>query len=235
MSKLEFISATRHPASEVANTALGRSLRRLTKAMPFDAHITAENTTGLPQLYNARIGQGPDESILVFVHDDVWVEDFAIDAALADALNRFDIVGVVGNQRRVPGRPTWSGGTEHRDGSLDFPYLSGRVGHSKTPFGKILNLGPLKVPCQMIDGLFIAVRRGTLRRAGVQFDPQFSFHFYDGLLPLRNTSRSQHRHLAYFPHPPEFGEIRHTLGARPRPLFCQMGRLSPRLRRHAEY
>lgn len=179
MSKLEFISATRHPGSEVANTALGRSLRRLTKALPFDAHITAENATGLPQLYNARIEQGPDESILVFVHDDVWVEDFAIDAALADALNHFDIVGVVGNQRRVPGRPTWSGGTEHRDGSLDFPYLSGRVGHSKTPFGKILNLGPLKVPCQMIDGLFIAARRGTLRRAGVQFDPQFSFHFYD--------------------------------------------------------
>jgi GT2 family glycosyltransferase len=33
--------------------------------------------------------------------------------------------------------------------------------------------------CQLLDGVFLAVRTATLKQHGVRFDPRFKFHCYD--------------------------------------------------------
>ena len=39
--------------------------------------------------------------------------------------------------------------------------------------------GPTPVPCELLDGVFLAARKSTLLDSGVRFDPRFNFHFYD--------------------------------------------------------
>ena len=57
--------------------------------------------------------------------------------------------------------------------------LSGSIAHGKESFGKIGYFGPVPADCELLDGVFIGVRKAALKQAGVEFDPIFNFHFYD--------------------------------------------------------
>ena len=176
---IEFISATRAANPDVPKLPLARSLARLHGMVEFTARITASNRIGLPTIYNRRILEGDDDTILVFVHDDIWINDMWIDCALDSGLARFDIVGVAGNQRRLPGAPSWALSSHPPELVFDHPNISGRVGAGQGPFARPVQYGPSMQACKLLDGLFLAARRGTLRGAGVLFDEQFAFHFYD--------------------------------------------------------
>lgn len=176
---IEIVAATRLNATQARNSPLGKSIMRLTGVVEMEISLYADNRAGLPEVYNREIREGPDDSILVFIHDDVWIEDVYFDDALTEALGHFDIVGIAGNRRRVPGTTAWALVGPEKDHVYDAGYLSGRIGHGKGPYGKLTSLGPSKVACQFIDGVFIAARRRTLRQAGVYFDERFRFHLYD--------------------------------------------------------
>lgn len=176
---IELVTATRLNPTQARNSPIGRSVLRLSGSMELDVSLYAENRAGLPEVYNREIREGADDSILVFVHDDVWIEDVYLEDTLNEALSRFDIVGVAGNRRRVPGATTWALALPEAARQFDTGFLSGRLGTGKGPFGKVVSWGPTKVGCQLIDGVLIAARRGTLRRAGVYFDERFRFHLYD--------------------------------------------------------
>lgn len=175
MSKtlIEFVSATRSTGEGFLQSApLGRSLARLRYDPRVSARITAENTDGLPEVYNAAIDADGAADVLVFTHDDVWIDDFFIVDRLLEALLRFDVVGVAGNVRAAQGHTKWA----HR---TDWGYLSGAVAHGKGPFGQVIGFGAVPQACELLDGVFLAARRSTLRLNGVRFDPQFRFHCYD--------------------------------------------------------
>src|SRR6185312_2426774 len=76
------------------------------------------------------------------------------------------------------------------------PYLSGAVTHGE-PFGPVSSYGPVPAFCQSLDGVFLATRRSTLKRAQVRFDPRFDFHFYD--LDFCRTARRQGLTLGTWP------------------------------------
>ena len=179
--KVNVISATKLSADGFWQTsALGLSLRRLD---PHDdrivAHITFENRLGLPEIYNSRIVEdtGSDGDIVVFIHDDVWINDnFFVDRVI-EGLRRFDVIGVAGNRRRVHG-PAWA----FVDTDLtwdDTDNLTGSIGSGNAPFSPILYFGYAPAECQLLDGVFLAARRSTLLKHGTSFDPRFHFHFYD--------------------------------------------------------
>jgi hypothetical protein len=180
-SKLLIVSATRvAPAEFESKTLLGRSFRRLRFDDRIEARVEVENRAGLPAVYNLQICEENREKTLLFVHDDVWLDDFFICERLEEALAAFDVVGIAGNVRRQPGQPAWAFTTEQPFTWDDAQHLTGVVAHGADP-GSDLNHYGLRAgqACRLLDGVFLAARCRTLLDAGVRFDERFMFHFYD--------------------------------------------------------
>ena len=175
---LRIVSSSRGP---MEGTRLHRSVERLRNLQPLNlAYLECnDGTIGLGQFYSDVIHQAEDEETLVFVHDDVEFIDLDLEATLSDALTHFDIIGVAGGKYREPDQPSWSGNPYDISNSAKAGRLSGHVQHDVD--GKTISsmYGPAPQTVKMIDGVFIAAKAGVLRNAGVSFDPQFKFHFYD--------------------------------------------------------
>ena len=176
---IEIVSATRLSKSDFEkNSALGISLQRLGYDRRLIARVKYENKAGLPTVYNEAISAGNIHNVLVFMHDDVWIDDFFFADRIIEGLRQYDMIGVAGNRRRVKNQPAWAFvdlKLTHDDGSN----LSGSVAHGKSPFGRVTFFGPVPADCELLDGVLIAAKRATLMLNGVKFDPQFDFHFYD--------------------------------------------------------
>jgi tetratricopeptide (TPR) repeat protein len=180
---IEIISATRMTESEFWNkSALGVSLRSFAQDSRLVANIAFENRRGLPEVFNERINDPEYHEILVFIHDDVWIDDFFFADRLIHGLDTYDVIGVAGNQRRVQGQPGW-GHISYANGKLegeDYGNLCGSIAHGNKPFGVISGFGAaITAQCELMDGVFMAARKSKLLAAKVQFDPRFDFHFYD--------------------------------------------------------
>jgi GT2 family glycosyltransferase len=181
---LRIVTATRHDGAGFrTQTLLGRSLHRLRPGHA-SIEVTCQNTTaGLPEIYNAALDEAREDDTVVCVHDDVRLDDWLLGERLAEALNRFQVVGVAGNARRVPGQPSWFFRERDADGGRlvrdDPAHWRGVIVH-RTPTREAPSFfGPTPAPVALLDGVFLAMRPGSLRRAGVAFDPVFRFHFYD--------------------------------------------------------
>ena len=191
---IEVISATRLDRDQFQASPLGSSLKRIAADKRLNPKIAFANTRGLGIVYNEAIAAAEDDFVL-FVHDDVWFDDFYLTDRLLEGLERFDVVGLAGNTRLAPGHDSWA----HLPGSrrLDLPYLRGAIAHGDTPLGKVGFFGPIVGECELLDGVFLAVRRKRLVDTGVRFDERFGFHFYD--LDFCRTARAQGLRLGTWP------------------------------------
>jgi hypothetical protein len=179
-SKLRLVCATRCARRDFfARTALGRSLAvfplPIVELVLFD-----NNTTGLPILYNKAIRDcASDPAVLVFLHDDIYLCDFFWPLHVFTGLQAFDIIGLAGNRRRLPGQPAWA----FIDTNMtwdSFENLSGVVAHGKGFPPVDLNIyGAPGQPVKLLDGLLLAVRSQALLAHALEFDERFDFHFYD--------------------------------------------------------
>jgi GT2 family glycosyltransferase len=176
---IEIVAATRLSESEFwKQSALGQSLRRLESDERLVPRPVFVNQRGLPDIFNARISAADGHDLLVFVHDDVWIDDYYVADRVIEGLKAYDVIGVAGNRRRVPNQPAWA--------FLDDKYtwdseanLSGCVAHGSRPFGPVTYYGAAPAECELLDGVFLAARKAVLKDRGVLFDPRFEFHFYD--------------------------------------------------------
>ena len=180
---VEFISCTqRTQADFLGQTALGKSLERLAFDTRVSASIAFENRNGLPMMYNQRLTAADSPEVLIFVHDDVWLDDYFVVDRVLEGLESYDILGVAGNRRRTPKQPIWSliASGEGSQAIVDSPEnLSGAIAHGDNPFGKVSSFGVCPADCQLLDGVFLAVRKSRLLALNVLFDSRFNFHFYD--------------------------------------------------------
>jgi len=176
---IEVISATRLSESDFWNkSALGSSLRRLAHDARLVPHLAFANRRGLPEVFNARISAPDGHELLVFVHDDVWIDDYFLADRVIEGLQTYDVIGVAGNRRRVQNQPAWI--FVDKKLTWDSPTnLSGRVAHGSDPFGQVKFYGPVPAECELLDGVFLGARKSALTANGVLFDPRFDFHFYD--------------------------------------------------------
>jgi hypothetical protein len=176
---IEIVSATRLTKTDFWQTsALGLSLRRLSYDTRLVPSIAYSNNRGLPEIFNARITADDARDVLVFIHDDVWIDDYYFGDRVIEGCRTFDIIGVAGNRRRAQGQPAWV----FKDVELNWDEksnLSGGVAHGETPFGGVSIYGPAAVECELLDGMFFATTSAKLKAHGVLFDPRFDFHFYD--------------------------------------------------------
>ncbi len=187
LSEVILVSATRSTQTEFVQTAwLARSLRRVASGASVRLRLFPENTRPLPECYNQAIDESPDDAVLVFVHDDVFVDDWLLAQRLHEGLAQFDVVGVAGSVQRLPLQVAWylSPAQVGPGGALVLSAwsagpLSGTVAHGEPAQSKVTLYGPAPQPVALLDGVLIAARAGRLREAGVRFDPRFDFHFYD--------------------------------------------------------
>jgi hypothetical protein len=188
---IKIISATRLSRRDfLKDSPLGASLGRLSFDTRLKARVAFDNSAGLPLVYNAALDAPDAAEILVFMHDDVWIDDFFFVDRIISALKSFDIMGVAGNKRRLPRQACWAF-AGHSEGKLVWDArenLSGAVAHGAGPFGPITYFGSTPASCELLDGVLLAARRDALRSNGVRFDPRFDFHFYD--LDFCRTARA---------------------------------------------
>ncbi len=179
MKKIRFVCATKESETNFhENTLLGRCLKLY--AGLFELDLYDSNQHGLPFVYNLSIEKSKtDPSILVFIHDDVYLMDFWWNVKIREGLDNFDIVGVAGNSRRQPNQPSWihSG----LDMNFDLEHISGCVGLGNDNYlpDKLYISGPVPRSAKLLDGLFLACDSETLLNHDLRFDPKFTFHYYD--------------------------------------------------------
>lgn len=194
---ITFVIATRHDQkSFFANTAMGKSLARLNWDLRLRVTLFCENRLGLPKLYNRMIRDADADQILAFVHDDVWLDDYFIADRIQDGLQHYDVIGVAGNKRRQPGQPGWVF-VDLDMTSDDRKHLSGAVAHGRSPFGEIASFGATPAACELLDGVLLVARAGTLRDSNVWFDERFDFHYYD--LDFCRTARQNALRVGTWP------------------------------------
>jgi hypothetical protein len=140
--------------------------------------IHYDNTTPLPEIYNQYLKPkwSKKHDIVVFVHDDVYVDDLKIRGKLYGAIKQFDIIGVAGCINPVLKAPTlwhlmasrdnWRGYCAHAH--PDDPNLVNMVSYGHTPSR-----------VAVVDGLFMAVNLKTAIESEWQFNDNFAFHHYD--------------------------------------------------------
>lgn len=178
--RIRFVVATRENRESFATkTATGRSLS-LYRFDFVQLRLFEENKRGLSQVYNLAIEEARhDPAILVFVHDDVHLLDYFWADRVIRSLDRFQLIGLAGNKRRVPRQPSWA----FVDDKLtwDAPEnLSGVVGHGKTfPPSNLSIFGTPGQEVKLLDGLMLAGRSKMFIDKELRFDETFDFHFYD--------------------------------------------------------
>lgn len=163
----------------LTHTAIGRSLARY--PLPnINLILSFENTKGLHDTYNRAIEFSRDKpAVLLFIHDDIHLCDVFWQQRMLQALQSYDLVGLAGNKRRLPGQPSWAFvNTQFQWDAQE--NLSGSVAHGPGwPPNNVSIYGP---PCQeakLLDGLLLAAHSQTLIDHDIRFDERFNFHFYD--------------------------------------------------------
>lgn len=178
MRKVVIVSATRLSKENFFSAcALGTSIKRIGLSADMELDVAFNNSRGLPEIYNRHICEKNRAAILLFVHDDVCLDDYWIVQRLNEACAQFDVIGVAGNARVHQNHVGWGLNLEPNETlSWDAPnLLSGKVRHGN----KVNSYGPSPKACRLLDGLFIAVATEPLLKHDVTFDPIFDFHFYD--------------------------------------------------------
>jgi len=164
----------------MTRSATGRSLAKFTPP-GVQVRLYPHNSAGLPSVYNAEIERAAEDEIVVFMHDDVFIVDYFWNLRLAEALEGYDAVGVIGNRRLEADQLSWAfvrrAGGIQPDETSNFRGLiahgSDFVPQSVQHFSQ--------TPCAVavFDGVFMAGRAARLRESGLRFDERFRFHFYD--------------------------------------------------------
>jgi len=138
------------------------------------ADIIFENKDGLPAVYNRFITEENRDKKIIFVHDDVIIEDIFLFDKLNLAFESFDIVGLAGAKKCDLNAQTMAW---HLMSPRD--QFVGEVAHSKGGINWTTVFGQTPSRALILDGVFIAVNVAKLLDSNTKFDEDFNFHHYD--------------------------------------------------------
>jgi hypothetical protein len=147
------------------------------------AKIFYENKKGLPFIYNSMLIQNNADKKLIFVHDDVLIDDLFLEEKLDLAFEKYDIVGLAGTKKcDLQKTPAWHLMSDRQN-------FVGEVAHSKDKNMWTTCFGPTNSRALLLDGLFLAVNTQKLLENDVKFDERFDFHHYDITFCLRANEK----------------------------------------------
>ena len=136
--------------------------------------IAYKNREGLPKIYNKFLTEENRNKHLIFVHDDVLIEDLFWKEKLDIAFEKYDIIGLAGSKKcdLSSDIPAWHLMCERNN-------LVGEVSHSKDKQNWTTVFGPSDSRALILDGLFIAAKVSKLLDTNTKFDEDITFHHYD--------------------------------------------------------
>ena len=173
--KIAFYFATR--SKEFTETSAYKSLSRLKDKITI-LH-DSENTLGLSERYNQIISTYKNDfDNIVFVHDDVYVDDLYVCEKLERAHKDFDIVGLAGGVNpKIQKLALW----HLMCGGFNSNNLRGAVAHPINESGQIFmtSFGPTPARVALLDGLFLSVNVRKANSVGWKFNENYTFHHYD--------------------------------------------------------
>lgn len=142
-----------------------------------------ENREGLPKIYNSFITEENRDMYIIFIHDDVLIEDLFFEEKLQLAFEKYDIVGLAGSKKCNLSSPmsAWHLMSDRND-------WVGEVSHSKDKKVWTSTFGDTDSRALILDGLFIGVNVSRLLETNTRFDENFNFHHYDISFCLRANS-----------------------------------------------
>lgn len=163
----------------IEDSQLVKSLTEILKINPtVSTKFKSNNTLGLSRVYNNFIKyDASNNDVAIFVHDDVYIDDFRIFSKLDEAHSRFDIVGLAGGiGPRISTPALW----HLMCGGVTGGNLRGAVSH---PYNKeqlaMTSFGPTPSRVAILDGLFLSIKLRSIRSCGWRFNENYNFHHYD--------------------------------------------------------
>lgn len=177
--KFAFVVATKvgREASNLLpiNKTLGM-MNHIKQGVSVDVCPIYNNKRGLATVYNEFLENphAADYDYIVFIHDDVWLNDVLLFQKLMDS--EFDVIGLCGGKQWVVNPDTevrniWTKACKGE--------ASGFVVHSPKPdtfFASGFGVAPQRTVT--LDGQFICFTRKAVE-AGLKFDERFQWHYYD--------------------------------------------------------
>ena len=142
--------------------------------------IHYENASGLSATYNKAIDNSTDFDLVVFVHDDVWINDMLFFDKVINS--KFDVIGNVGGLQYIPPedwktRPfLWTEACRGR--------ASGFVLHKHPTIPNVFipsSFGLSPLPCVWLDGQMLILNKKAILSC-LRFCEDYTFDFYDGSL-----------------------------------------------------
>jgi hypothetical protein len=175
MKKILVVSCTQRGQDEKQDLKIFDSLRLLKNEVKVKIHFN--NKEPLPVIYNQYLTKNTlkNHDIVVFAHDDLYVDDLKIKGKLDLASNGLDIIGLAGCLNPKIKKPAlWHLMSDQKD-------WRGYVAHTTVKEGVInmTSFGPTPSRVAIIDGLFIGVNLKTVLDTEWKFNENFSFHHYD--------------------------------------------------------
>jgi hypothetical protein len=141
--------------------------------------VNSNNTTGLSKCYNKQIVPDNliDHDIILFVHDDVFIDDLKLKGKLYTAVNdlKYDIVGLAGAREIKVSKPALWHLMSRRES------WTGSVAHPVNNSKQLMttSFGPWPSRCLILDGLFLAINLRNVLKSGWRFNEKYDFHHYD--------------------------------------------------------
>lgn len=166
------------------------------KTCSVDVDVVCENKEGLSTVYNrflddaVKDGECGDGNFVIFMHDDIWLNDVLVFEKLMSLSESLDVIGVAGGK-------TWNMKNTKVGRPIIWTVASANMGGS----GFIVNAPPTKWNPKVhdmgfkgrtyyaanygnspsrtftIDGCFMCFCRKAIEE--LRFDEQFKFHYYD--------------------------------------------------------
>lgn len=163
----------------------------------YELHTICENEDSLSKNYNEFIEESvdyyDDDTAIVFVHDDVYLNCSDIHRRLSNYLEEFDVVGVAGAAEATIKEPAlWHLiSPQHSHRGCVAHYVGGKKSHLEYMPYRYTSFGPLNQRALLIDGVFIATKPSILE--DVRFDSQnpSRFHYYDLDFSLNCNSKKK--------------------------------------------
>lgn len=177
-SKVVIVSCTQKGPNQHSEVLLYQSFESGGMSRFAKLDMVWENTEGLSAVYNRKISEYANSGVdfLVFVHDDVYIDDLKLEDKLNMARFNlgFQIIGVAGAVAlKIEFPALWHIMTGKNEGR-------GFVHHSVGgPQTAVVNFGPTPSEVLVMDGLFMAIHLPSILASRWRFNEAYRFHHYD--------------------------------------------------------
>jgi hypothetical protein len=136
------------------------------------------NKEGLSKRYNDILDKCIDKyEYIIFVHDDVYIDDARVIEKLDEAHKEFDIVGLAGGLHpKIQTPALW----HLMCGGFHGGNLRGAVAHYADDTKLFMtNFGVTPCRVTILDGLFLSIKTEAVKKTGWRFNENYTFHHYD--------------------------------------------------------